>query len=299
MKIVIIGSVIFSKNLIDDILKNKFEIKGIIGKKNNKFNSDYFDIVKYFKEKGINCTYSKDINNKRTYNWIKKINPDLIICLGWSRLLNKKILSLPNIGAIGYHPADIPSNKGRHPIIWSLALGLKKAASTFFLMNEKPDSGKIISKKFLRINKKYYAKDVYKKLSQIASKQLIGILKKVHKHQKIYFLKNKAFYKDKKENFWRKRNFEDGKIDWRMGSKEIFNLVKALSWPYPGAHFFYKNKLVKLYKVTIKEYEKVNIEPGKVVKKQKNKPVIKCGDNAILLNNFYPKINIKLNSYLR
>ena len=136
MKIVIIGSVIFSKNLIDDILKNKFEIKGIIGKKNNKFNSDYFDIVKYFKEKGINCTYSKDINNKRTYNWIKKINPDLIICLGWSRLLNKKILSLPNIGAIGYHPADIPSNKGRHPIIWSLALGLKKAASTFFLMNE-------------------------------------------------------------------------------------------------------------------------------------------------------------------
>ena len=71
MKIVIIGSVIFSKNLIDDVLKNKFEIKGIIGKKNNKFNSDYFDIVKYFKEKGINCTYSKDINNKRTYNWIK------------------------------------------------------------------------------------------------------------------------------------------------------------------------------------------------------------------------------------
>ena len=37
----------------------------------------------------------------------------------------------------------------------------------------------------------------------------------------------------------------------------------------------------------------------KSLKKQKNKPVIKCGDNAILLNNFYPKINIKLNSYLR
>ena len=104
-------------------------------------------------------------------------------------------------------------------------------------MNERPDSGKIISKKFLRINKKYYAKDVYKKLSQIASKQLIEILKKVHKHQKIYFLKNKAFDKDKKENFWRKRNFEDGKIDWRMGSKEIFNLVKALSWP-PWCSFF-------------------------------------------------------------
>ena len=43
MKIIIIGSVIFSKNLIDSILKNKFEIKGIIGKKKNDFNSDYFD----------------------------------------------------------------------------------------------------------------------------------------------------------------------------------------------------------------------------------------------------------------
>lgn len=299
MKIIIIGSVIFSKNLIDSILKNKFEIKGIIGKKKNDFNSDYFDIVKYFKKKGINCIYSEDINNKNTYNWIKKMNPDLIICLGWSRLLSKKLLSLPKIGSIGYHPADIPNNKGRHPIIWCLALGLKKTASTFFLMNEKPDSGKIISKKFLKMNKNFYVKDVYEKLSQIASKQLINILKKIQKQKKIYFLKDKGFYTGKKENFWRKRNFEDGKIDWRMGSKNISNLVKALSWPYPGAHFFYKNKLVKLYRVTIKEYEKFNIEPGKVVKKQNNKPIIKCGDNAILLNDFYPKLNFKLNSYLK
>ena len=89
-------------------------------------------LLNILKKKELIVPIVKDINNKRTYNWIKKINPDLIICLG-VKTSKQKILSLPNIGAIGYHPADIPSNKGRHPIIWSLALGLKKAASTFFL----------------------------------------------------------------------------------------------------------------------------------------------------------------------
>ena len=53
MKIVIIGSVIFSKNLIDDVLKNKFDIKGIIGKKNNRFNSVDFDMLNILKKKEL------------------------------------------------------------------------------------------------------------------------------------------------------------------------------------------------------------------------------------------------------
>ena len=229
--------------------------------------------------------------------WLKKINPDLILCLGWSNLFKRKILKLPRLGVIGYHPADLPKNKGRHPIIWSLALGLKKVASTFFLMNEKADSGKIISKKYLIVKKDTYAAQLYNDLNKIDGLQLISILKKIQKNKKISTIK--AIKTDKKiqDNFWRQRNFEDGTIDWRMSAKNIYNLVRSLSKPYPGAHFFYNKKLIKLLETSIIIYKKKNIEPGKILGKYKKNPIIKCGDNALMLKKYYPKINFKKNSY--
>ena len=76
--------------------------------------------------------YTQNINDKRTYKWLKNKRPDLIICLGWSHIIEPKVLKIPKYGIIGYHPSDLPRNKGRHPIIWPLVLGLKETASTFF-----------------------------------------------------------------------------------------------------------------------------------------------------------------------
>ena len=297
MKTVIIGSVIFSKDLILILEKNGLKINGIIGKKNSSHHSDFFDLVSYFKRKGYNCIYSKNINDKKTYLWLKKIKPDLILCLGWSKLLKRKILKLPSIGVIGYHPADLPKNKGRHPIIWSLALGLRKVASTFFLMNDKADSGKIIQKKYLIVKKDTYVGKLYNDLNKIAGSQLISILKKIKRNKKIPIVKTSKVNKKAKDNFWRKRNFEDGKIDWRMSARNIYNLVRSLSKPYPGAHFFYNKKLIKLLEASVMNYKKENIEPGKILGKYKKNPIIKCGDNAIILKKYYPKINLKKDSY--
>ena len=47
-------------------------------------------------------------------------------------MIKKNILKIPSIGSIGYHPAKLPMNRGRHPIIWSLVLGLKNNQSYIY-----------------------------------------------------------------------------------------------------------------------------------------------------------------------
>ena len=148
MKILFIGTVFFSKSILDVILRSKNQIVGAIGKKNNNFNSDYFDIVKYSKARNIQSIYSKNINSKRTAKWIRKKNPDLIFCIGWNNLLKKNILKIPPKGVIGYHPSDLPLNRGRHPIIWSIALGLKKSGRLSILWIKKQTTEKSSQKKF-------------------------------------------------------------------------------------------------------------------------------------------------------
>ena len=107
-----------------------------------------------------------------SFNWIKSLNADIIFCFGWSNLLKKNILNLTPMGVLGFHPTKLPQNRGRHPLIWALALGLKKSASTFFFMDEGADSGDILSQKDFDISHNDDAKTLYDKVVEIALEQI-------------------------------------------------------------------------------------------------------------------------------
>ena len=143
MRIVFIGSSKSSKALLEKSIKLNLNIVGICTLKKS-FNHDFCDLKKIFSNLKIPKFYSTDINSAASYNWIKNKKPDLIFCFGWSQILEKKIFLLPKIATIGFHPSELPKNRGRHPIIWSLALGLKKTASTFFLINQYKQSNALL-----------------------------------------------------------------------------------------------------------------------------------------------------------
>ena len=82
------------------------------------------------------------------------VNPDYIFSIGSSLILPKKIINLPKFGCVGFHPTKLPLNKGRHPIIWTILLGLNKSATTFFYINDQIDDGDIIHQKNFLIPKK-------------------------------------------------------------------------------------------------------------------------------------------------
>ena len=108
-----------------------------------------------------------------------------------------------------------------------------------------------------------------------------------------------SIFKNKKEESsnLRKRYFKDGEIDWRMSGQNISRLVRALNYPYPGAHLQYKNKIYKIWKVKIIKNKQM-IEPGKVLSNHNQKPIIKCADSAIQITKSHPKIPLKGTIYL-
>lgn len=181
MRIVFIGTVEFSKKALKKLIELDANIVGVCTKKKSNFNSDFVDLKPLCKKNNIPVNLVKDINSKENYNWIKSLNPDIIFCFGWSSLIKKKILNLPPMGVLGFHPTKLPQNRGRHPIIWSLALGLKKSASTFFFMDEGADSGKILSQKNFEILDSDDAQSLYDKFVNIALLQIENFLPQLKK----------------------------------------------------------------------------------------------------------------------
>lgn len=276
MRVLFIGSVKFSKELLLNLISIKADIVGVITKEKSDFNSDFVDLASICNENEISYRYVKNINDIDNINWMKSLAPDVIFCFGWSYLLKKDVLNLAPMGVVGYHPAELPKNRGRHPLIWALVLGLKKTASTFFFMDEGADTGDILSQETIEIAYKDDANSLYKKVIDTALSQLEVF------HEELKTSTYKRLKQDNKQaNYWRKRTKQDGIIDFRMSSRTIYNLVRALNKPYPGAHLVYKDQEVKIWKVEEINILEENAEPGKILEVKDDFLVIKAYDNAI------------------
>lgn len=276
MKIFFIGTIEFSKNVLNKLIELNSNIVGVGIKEKSEFNSDFADLSPLCEVNGIEFRYTTDINSYETVRWIKSLSPDIIFCFGWSSLIKRELLEVAPMGVVGFHPAELPKNRGRHPLIWSLVLGLEKGASSFFFMDEGADSGDILSQVMFDVDYSDNAKTLYDKVTQIALKQIENFLPKLvnGKYERIAQDHTKA-------NYWRKRGKCDGKIDFRMSSRAIYNLARALYKPYVGAHIEFCGAEYKIWKVKEVDFNESNIECGKVLFANKESFIVKTYSGAI------------------
>ena len=217
-------------------------------------------------------------------DWLRQRAPDVIYCFGWSHLLSREVLDIPPLGIVGFHPAALPHNRGRHPIIWALALGLRETASTFFIMDEGADTGDIISQVPVEISLEDNAAALYARISKIALEQIAAITADLQAGTA-----HRRPQPPGSGNTWRRRTKVDGQIDWRMSARSVVNLVRALSRPYPGAHCMYDERETKVWSACLTSCGQRNIEPGRVLALNGNRIVVKCGEDAVtLLDHEFP-----------
>ena len=278
MRILFIGTVEFSLKALETLISINTNIVGVCTKESSKFNSDFSDLTPICKMNNIAYKIIKDINSIESIRWIRSVQPDIIFCFGWSSLIKKELLDLAPMGVVGYHPSKLPQNRGRHPLIWALVLGLKQSASTFFFMEEGADDGDILSQEEFDILYTDDANIVYNKVIEIGVKQIEEFVPQLENNRY-----KRVKQDDSLANSWRKRGPLDGIIDFRMSSCAIYNLVRALTKPYIGASLMYKNREIKIWEVEeIKlPIDNINIEYGMVMDIMDNKILVKSYDGII------------------
>ncbi|RKI37728.1 formyl transferase [bacterium D16-51] len=295
MKILFIGCVESSYRLLLALLENGNCVTGVITKRESEFNSDFYDLAPLCNKYNIEVLYTKNINDNDSIHFIKKQSPDIGFCFGWSQLIKEEVIDIFPKGIVGFHPAQLPNNKGRHPLIWALVLGLEETASTFFMLDSGADTGAIISQAVVPISYDDDATSLYNKIMDVAVKQELQFVKELEDDTVNYIVQSSV-----KGNSWRKRNRKDGIIDWRMSSYAIYNLVRGLTHPYVGAAFEYQGKEYKVWKAKeiVCSDDMGNIEPGKVIKINRDGTIdIKVYDNVVRLIDF-DTILVKEGDYL-
>jgi methionyl-tRNA formyltransferase len=293
MRILFIGAVAFSAQALRELIAMRANIVGVCTLKESKFNADHHDLTPIAEQAGIPVYYTPYLNSEENITWIRALKPDVIFCFGWSRLLHAPLLKLPPLGVIGFHPAALPANRGRHPLIWALVLGLKETASSFFFMDQGADSGDLLSQVSIPIAPNDDASSLYRRVTDIATHQLRIFVPRLAAGEVQRTPQNHRL-----SNTWRKRGVGDGRIDWRMAAESIHNLVRGLTRPYVGAHFDYVDQQIKVWKTELEPNVRVNLEPGKVLAVDDSSVLIKAGFGAIRLLEYAPAIQLKPGDYL-
>lgn len=205
---------------------------------------------------------------------------DYIMSFGYRRIIPERILGKAAIASLGVHFSPLPRYRGFAPLNWVLINGEQKTAVNLFCLDKEVDNGDIVDREFVAIDYRDDINTLYEKCICEFRKLL---------HRSIPKLETGKFETEKQDSskatYACARSPEDGVINWNQGSREIYNLVRALTYPFPGAFTYYRDQ--KLYIWSCEEYSIPQYEgliPGKVIKIIKDTGiVVLCGTGAVLL----------------
>lgn len=281
LRIAFIGCVTSSRVALQTLMSlspSLCEVVGVMTTRSNRLNSDYVDLSDLVRPHSPLLYVDDIVGTEAQADWLKMVKPDLIFCVGWSRLLSDVVLRAAPRGVVGFHPAALPANRGRHPLVWALALGLQQTASTFFQMDSGADSGPLLSQIPIDIGPEDDAASLYEKVLCLLPSQIETIVRGIDDGSLVPRPQDATL-----ATYWRKRSAGDGCIDWRMEPVAVRNLVRALTRPYPGAHFIHQGREVKVWKCSELTAGAPNAEPGKVLAVDGRSITVRCGRGSVLL----------------
>lgn len=279
MKIAFLSGVKFGHEVLEHILNKGFEISIVLSytDEKKKFYSDYGSFDEITSKFNIINKKVNNINDEENLEILRKIQPDILLVMGWSQLLKREIINIPKIGVIGSHPTELPKYRGRAPIPWTIIKKLKKSALTFFWIDSGTDTGDILDQQFFLVDECDDATSIYKTITDLGKNMLE---KNLHFFEQNIFPRTPQNQNIFVEN-WKKRTPDDGFIDWSISSDEILTLIRATTHPYPGAFTFFNNSKLKIWKAQ-KSNEKNNT-PGKILQIISEGVKIGTGNGTLIL----------------
>lgn len=293
MRLVLIGNLEMAAHVLQELLKTSHSVVGVVTPERRPTPGQItFQPFERLAEKNKKPIFrTKNINAEETIESLSKLSPDLAIVIGWSQIISKKVLDIPKKGTIGLHSARLPRGRGGAPVNWSIVHGEPEIWITLFYLDEGVDSGDILSQEAVRIEDDDDVKSVFEKLSLVAKDmvpQAVSSIEKGSARRKKQDITEATYRPRRKPN--------DGLIDWEKKSRELFNWIRALTHPYPGAFTYKTKKKLFVWKSELFDWAKdKGVLLGEIVKVIGGKGlVVKTGDGGILLTQVQEEGGLKM-----
>jgi methionyl-tRNA formyltransferase len=207
--------------------------------------SGLVDLVTPATRAGVPVVRVEDVNAPDVVAAIAVTMPDLLVVVGWTRLIRPPLLAVPRRGCVGFHASLLPRHRGRAPVNWAIIRGEKICGNTMMLLDPGADTGDIVDQRPVVIGTDDTCGTVYDRVGQVGAQMLLHHLPALlagtapRRRQPVHG-----------DDVLPKRTPDMGLIDWSRPAGAVHDWVRALAVPYPGAFTTWLQRRVMIWRTS-------------------------------------------------
>jgi methionyl-tRNA formyltransferase len=225
---------------------------------------------------GLEVFQPARLKDPTTVEFLSRFRPDAIVVVAYGHIIPKWMIELPRFGCINLHASLLPKYRGAAPIQWALIRGETLTGVTTMRIDEGLDTGDILLKREVAIRDEDTTETLRERLSLLGADLIVETL-----HQ----LEREVLQPQPQDHTRATRapilKKEDGRIDWVLPAREIWNRIRGLR-PWPGAYTTFRGKNLHIWAAGRPgPGEPCHLEPGTLVAEH-GRLLVACGQGTLL-----------------
>ena len=222
-----------------------------------------------------NIPVFQPIKIRKEYDFIKELNPDLIITLAYGQIVPQGLLDIPKYGCLNLHGSLLPKYRGAAPIQYALINNEKVTGMTLMKMVAAMDAGTMYAKQEVIIDEEDNSTSLFNKMAEAAKELILTALPK--------YIDGELPGEEQDESqvtFCPTIKPEQERLDLSLDIHDIFGWIRGLS-DHPGAYFLLEDKKLKVFKAKIVNENSGNI--GEIVRADKGGLIVQLKGGQLSL----------------
>lgn len=298
MRIVFMGTPDFSVGALNSLVDAGHQISACVTQPDKPKGRGKAVLMTPVKERamelGIPVYQPVKVRDPEFQEILKDLAPDVIVVVAFGQLIPQSVLDLPPYGCINIHASLLPKYRGAAPIQWAIIDGEKETGITTMMMEAGLDTGDMLEKAVIPIEKDETGGSLHDKLRAAGGELIVSTLKKLEEGTL-----TRTKQTEEGTCYAKKLTKSLGDIDWTMEAAAIERLIRGLnSWP--GTYTKWNGKTLKIWKAQVLE-EEYGGACGEVVHVAKDRLLVKTGKGTLSLLELQPegKKRMEVDAFLR
>ena len=275
MRVVFLGSQEIGARCLQVVLDGGHDVVGVGTFEPGAHEHWTDDVARIVAERSLHKLKGRRFRTSEALDELRALRPDILFAIGWRWILPKSVLDVPPKGCLGIHGSLLPRLRGFAPVNWALIRDEPRTGPSLFYFDEGTDTGDLVGQRPFDLTDDDDADSVRRRLADASVELLREHLPQLAAGQapRVPQPTHGATYGDR-------RRPEDGAIDWTWEPRRLFNWVRGLTRPYPGAFGSVAGARVSVWKV--RPMRTPGPTPG-VVESQAGVTVVGAGTGCVEL----------------
>lgn len=235
------------------------------------------------------------INEPEAAQILEALAPDVIFVIGWHQIVRPPVMRLARLGLIGAHASFLPHNRGSAPINWAILRGEQQTGNSLMWLAEGVDEGDIIAQRAFPITPYDTCATLYAQVAATNREMLLEVLPRLMAGERPGRPQERG-----DEPVLRRRRPADGQVAWDSPATMVYDFVRALTRPYPGAFSWLDGKQWWIWEAAVLPDSVAAGAPGEVLGPIKSTShsacgqLVACGSGAVVLLEVEDELGTKL-----